>query len=333
VNAEVLAFFNNKGGVGKTTLVYHLAWMLPKLGHRIVAADLDPQANLTSAFLNEDELEEVWPENGSRRTIYASVEPLLKGTGDVAPPYLHRVDDGLSLIVGDLALSSLENDLNRTWLECMDGVERAFRVTSAFGRLLARAAADAEADLVLIDVGPNAGAINRSALIAADHVVVPLSPDLFSLRGLIALGPALRTWRREWRERRDRNPDRELVLPAGDMRPLGYVLLQHGIRLDRPARAYERWIRRIPDIYATAVLGGESVARRTVADDPNCLALLKHYHSLMPMAQEARKPVFHLTTADGAIGAHQQAVARAYDDFERLAIQIETRLAAQLSGS
>ena len=49
---KAIAFFNNKGGVGKTSLVYHLAWMFSDLGVRIVAADLDPQDNLTSMFLN-----------------------------------------------------------------------------------------------------------------------------------------------------------------------------------------------------------------------------------------------------------------------------------------
>ena len=48
-----VAFFNNKGGVGKTSLVYHLAWMLDELGQHVIAADLDPQANLTGMFLDE----------------------------------------------------------------------------------------------------------------------------------------------------------------------------------------------------------------------------------------------------------------------------------------
>lgn len=55
----VIAFFNNKGGVGKTTLVYHVAWKVADLGYRVLAADLDPQANLTGAFLDEDQPEEI----------------------------------------------------------------------------------------------------------------------------------------------------------------------------------------------------------------------------------------------------------------------------------
>ena len=53
---KTIAFFNNKGAVGKTTLVYHLAWMFADMGHAVVAADLDPQSNLTSMFLDEERL-------------------------------------------------------------------------------------------------------------------------------------------------------------------------------------------------------------------------------------------------------------------------------------
>ena len=45
-----IALFNNKGGVGKTTLAYHLAHMFRRLDYSVLAVDLDPQANLTSAF-------------------------------------------------------------------------------------------------------------------------------------------------------------------------------------------------------------------------------------------------------------------------------------------
>lgn len=51
---KTVAFFNNKGGVGKTTLVYHIAWTLQDMGLKVLAADLDPQANLSSMFLPEE---------------------------------------------------------------------------------------------------------------------------------------------------------------------------------------------------------------------------------------------------------------------------------------
>lgn len=337
MSAPIIAFFNHKGGVGKTSLVYHLAWMYADLGVRVVAADLDPQANLTAAFLDEDRLEELWPDGDHRNTVFGCVQPLLKGTGDIADPHLEYVGDQmtfldqLALLVGDLSLSGFEDELSAMWPVCLDGKERAFRVISAFWRILQKAAAGHRADVVLMDLGPNLGAINRAALIAADYVVVPLSPDLFSLQGLRNLGPTLRRWRKEWKDRLGRNPEADLELPLGSMLPVGYIVLQHSVRLDRPVKAYDRWIARIPEVYRTDVLaknGGRGIA---ITQDPDCLALLKHYRSLMPLAQEAYKPMFHLKPADGAIGAHVQAVQSAYQDFEMLARKIAHRTGVPLS--
>ncbi len=63
-----------------------------------------------------------------------------------------------------------------------------------------------------------------------------------------------------------------------------------------------------------------------IAQDRYCLATLKNYNSLMPLAQEARKPIFFLKSADGAIGSHANAVSSAYRDFETLAIDIAGRI-------
>ena len=325
MNTNVIAFFNNKGGVGKTSLVYHLSWMYANLGLRVVSADLDPQANLTAAFLDEDRLEQVWPQGDHPETVFGSVHPLLRGIGDIADPCLEYIEDRLSLLVGDLSLSGFEDQLSEVWPKCMDRDERAFRVTSSFWRIMQRAAEAHKADLILTDLGPNLGAINRAVLIAANYIAIPLSPDLFSLQGLRNLGPKLWRWRGEWRERLEKNPVPELKLPEGRMQPVGYIVLQHSERLDRPVKAYNRWIARIPEVYRSDVLresGGENIG---VKSDPYCLSLLKHYRSLMPMGQEAKKPIFHLKPADGAIGSHFKAVHEAYKDFETLAREIAKR--------
>ncbi len=324
----VIAFFNNKGRVGKTSLVYHLAWMYWDLGYRVLAADLDPQANLTAAFLTEERLEELWPEGEHRETILGAVQPILRGTGDIAEPHVERVEDGLGLIVGDLGLGAFEDPLSYNWPLCLDGRESAFRTVSAFHRVLSRATFATGATVVLVDVGPNLGAINRAAIIAASHIVMPLAPDLFSLQGLRNLGPTLRQWRKEWASRLERNPTPDLSLPRADMQPAGYVILQHAVRLDRPVQAYDRWMARIPSYYRSEILAEPSGSVVSVLQDENCLALLKHYRSLMPLAQDAHKPMFYLKAADGALGAHVHAVNTCYKDFRRLA-----RRVAQATGT
>jgi cellulose biosynthesis protein BcsQ len=325
MNVPVLTFFNSKGGVGKTSLVYHLSWILSEMGKKVVAIDLDPQANLTSAFLPEEKLEELWdvdPPASGAATVYQCVQPLME-VGDIQEPVTQRIHSSLHLVPGDLALAGFEDFLSQEWPNSLGGQNlfRAYRVLTAFWTIAQKAAEQHQADLILADVGPNLGAINRSALIGSDYVVIPLAADLFSLQGLRNLGPTLRQWRSDWSKRLGNGPSPSFPLPRGQTAPLGYIAQQHSERLSRPVQAYARWAARIPDVYRKSVLLDKSTPP-TMSDDPLCLAKLKHYRSLVPMAQEARKPIFQLTAADGAIGSHSAAVRSARDDFSQLAQKI-----------
>jgi chromosome partitioning protein len=324
---KTVAFFNNKGGVGKTTLVYHLACMIADRGKTVLAADLDPQANLTSMFLDEEKLESLWPNGDHEQTIYGALRPIIRGLGDVQTPHVEQFHSRLGLVVGDLALSTFEDRLSAAWLSCHNRDESAFRTMTAFNRGIRRAAEALKADWILIDVGPNLGAINRAALIASEHVVIPLGPDLFSLQGLRNLGPSLESWRNTWQDLISKSPDPTMELPDGRIEPLGYVVMQPLMRENRPAKAYRRWIDRFPSAYREFVLRRPELSPPIAESDPFCLATLKHYRSLLPMAMEARKPVFSLTPADGAIGAHGEAVRRAYNDFLALARRIAEQCA------
>ena len=320
MTTPVIAFFNNKGGVGKTSLVYHLTWMLADLGHRILAADLDPQANLSSAFIEEDRLAEIWQDSTSGHTVFGAIRPLLKGIGDIkSPPYLENIAENIHLLVGDLALARFEDELSQTWPKALDKDERSFRIISAIWRLLQDGADHVGAEIILLDLGPNLGAINRAAMIAADHVVIPLAPDLFSLQGLRNLGPTLTEWREGWKERLAKNPEPSLRLPTGNMCPLGYIIQQHSIRLDRPVKAYEKWIRRIPSAYARYLNVGEASDHLTFDQDPNCLGSMKHFRSLIPLAQEARKPIFHLA----------QDARKQFEDLAKAILRRREELAAE----
>lgn len=328
MSVPVFTFFNNKGGVGKTSLAYHLAWMLGEMGRKVLAVDLDPQANLTAAFLDEDRLVDLWEDHVDQpNTIFRCIEPLLE-VGDIRVAQPVQITRELSLIPGDLALSGFEDQLSAQWPESMGdkNLVRPFRVLTAFWQVIQQAAAAQEADLILVDVGPNLGAINRSALIASDFVLIPLGADLFSLQGLRNLGPTLRSWRMLWNKRLDNWATPSFLLPKGSMTPVGYVAQQHGVRLSRPVKAYDRWLNRMPLEYRQSVLGQNVQTAPAVASDPECLALLKHFHSLAPMAMEARKPLFLLKAADGAIGAHSYAVQDAYKDYRALAEKVLDRI-------
>jgi len=318
---KTIAFFNNKGGVGKTSLVFHLSWMLADKGLQVLALDLDPQANLTSMFLGEARTHELsdMKKGGHSATVYGALAPLLEGTGDINPPHVEEVTERINLIPGDLALSLSEDELNSQWPQCLNRNPRAYRVMTAFHRTVLKAGEHYSSDVALIDVGPNLGALNRAAMIAADYVVIPLAPDLFSLQGLTNLGRRLGEWRSDWADRLERAPDSFTALPCGQMKPLGYIVMKHSVRLDRPVKAYEYWMRHIPNVYRESMKAPPASGSIEVGNDDLCLAMLKDYRSLMPLAQRLRKPMFHLQSKDGVFGSNASGVQEVKNDFERLA--------------
>jgi chromosome partitioning protein len=326
---KTIAFFNNKGGVGKTSLVYHLGWTFADLGKRILLVDLDPQSNLTAMCVDEERLEALWVSKQiDRRSMRGAVQPIIDGIGDVQDAHCEPLDNRLAIIPGDIQLTEFEQKLSDAWPRCMDRDPAAFRAASSFHRIIQQAGRQHGADLVLIDVGPNLGAINRSALIAADHVLTPLGADLFSIQGLKNLGPTLARWREEWKERSSKNPVPDLELPTADIDPVGYVVMQPNLYGGQVTKAYNRWLHQIPGVYAEEMLG-KAATDRTIDDDPYALCILKHYRSLMPMAQTARKPIFKLTAADGAIGSHSRAVQDVGKEFRALAKVVSTRVGAE----
>jgi cellulose biosynthesis protein BcsQ len=334
MSAPVLTFFNNKGGIGKTSLIYHLSSMFAKLRKRVVVADFDPQANLTATFLTEEQIDEIWNSSMEGNTVYQCVRPL-SGAGDITRPTLRNVAPDLFLLPGDAALSYFEDTLSEEWLKSATDANlyRPLRILTSFWQLMRMAGDEVQADMILVDVGPNLGAINRSVLLATDFVAIPLGTDLFSLQGLRNLGPTLRSWRISWKKRLDDwedSPENEqypdFQLPLGEMRPIGYLCQQYRMCLDRPVKAYDKWARHIPSVYRENVLAEPPDEEKTIENDPYCLATVKHYRGLVPMGQERRKPIFELTSADGAMGSHAGAVRDARKDFELLAQKISAKM-------
>ncbi len=137
------------------------------------------------------------------------------------------------------------------------------------------ASTEVNADVVFLDMGSNLGAINRSALLASDHLVVPFAADLFALQALRNLGPTVREWRRAWQ---------------------GVGLSKVPASIDAPEGA--------------------------------------SYRSLVPLAQDARKPMFDLRAGDGALGSTGRLVQTCFREFEDLAtlLMAAASIAAPVAG-
>jgi chromosome partitioning protein len=92
------------------------------------------------------------------------------------------------------------------------------------------------------------------------------------------------------------------------------------MRLDRPVLAYSRWLQRMPSTYAEFVLG-----RPDEVDPKHEVATVRNYRSLMALAHDARKPMFDLKAADGAIGSTSRYVALCRQEFTTLTRDVLAR--------
>ncbi len=328
MNVPVLTLFNPRAGVGKTWLTYHLAWMCAELGHRVVALDMDPQASLTATCLGEDRVADLWSDAGPVTTIYRAVQPLRRG-GELRELRPLELAPNVFLIPAELALAEFEETLAGAWLgDSRSAAPRTpERLLTAFWQAAQSAAKSVAADLIITDTGPNLGALNRTALVGSDYVLTPLAADPYSLPSLRTMGPTLTAWRDQWRQRLEPGPASPPIWPIGQMHPLGYLIERGRNRFSNAVAVEDAWFRQVPDAYREGVLH-QPATGLTVADDPHCLATLKPYRSLAALARDARKPLFQLTPADGAMGSHAVAARDAAADFRILAEKILGAMAA-----
>lgn len=190
--AVSICFFNNKGGVGKTTLIANLAAQLAKRqGMRVLLIDTDPQCNLSQYVLSDDEFLSVYEDSDSLKgTIYDVVHPLSLGKGYSETLPIRKVFDfGVDIIIGDPRLALKEDLLAQDWRDAKAGGVRGLRTTFVFSNLIERV--QSAYDLILFDMGPSLGAINRSILLSVNGFVVPATIDIFSVWGVKNIGNAL----------------------------------------------------------------------------------------------------------------------------------------------
>jgi cellulose biosynthesis protein BcsQ len=322
---KLVAFFNHKGGVGKTTIVFHTALALGAQGRRVLMVDADSQANLTGAALSDDDIEAVIKR---QQTIWNAVAPLVTGAGDLVYVDPLRLRDAVWLLPGDVRLAEYENICPNGWVEALAGQERGFRVSTALYRLAIETGARVQADVVFLDLGPNVNALNRTALMAADGFVVPLAPDLFSVMALPNVGSSVARWVNEWSTARTVIEGRgglNFPLPAGMPTPLGYLSQQFSVYRKEPSAAFRKWLTKIPAAYDEGVVRPlQAVGLRPPEGNPE-LEGIPNFYSLIPLAQEAHKAMFELTGAE-ARGAQYTKATETRDTFLAIGAAILNRL-------
>jgi cellulose biosynthesis protein BcsQ len=219
---KLISIFNNKGGVGKTTLTFHIANALAEMGHRTLMIDLDPQCNLTIASLSEETIHSIWEmeddyiedfraaqgsASGAQfqaliakpRTIHFLLKPTEDGVTDLgflSPP--SALATNLDLIPGRLSMHLYEDKLSRRWSDIYQGDPLAIRTATRIRELAQEYAAAHNYEYVIVDTSPSLGMLNKVIISTADGFVIPCMPDLFSLYGIRNIGQALNIWKREF---------------------------------------------------------------------------------------------------------------------------------------
>lgn len=319
VQMKNIVFFNNKGGVGKTTFTYHIGFALEQLGKKILFVDADPQCNLSSHLCDDNIISKEWGTNGN--SIYKAVEPIVSGSGDInfVEPY-KLSNRNIWIFVGDLLLSDFEMELTNAWTQLLAGMERGFRITSAIYRIIVNFCEKQNIDYVFIDIGPNMGALNRAILLGCDNYFIPVIPDMFSLRGTQNIGRTFATWISNFQLSLDRADISNFDCVKGTPKFTGYILQQFNKYRKRETKAFENWSEQIPQTIENYIVQPLTVPKLSkyhlVQKQSNYkIAEFKNYNSLIPLAQAAQKPIFELTSQDGVIGGHISYVKDCKKEF------------------
>jgi cellulose biosynthesis protein BcsQ len=333
---QTISFFNHKGGVGKTTMLFNLAVEMGRLDYKVLMVDLDAQANLTAISLDDGQLARLYPPppQVSQATVAGAFAPLVSGAGDVATPPAVEVRTGrVWLLPGDIQLTTFESILPNAWTESLAGNERGFRVTSAPYRLIQDSAEQLDADYVFVDLGPNVGALNRAVLLGSDFLILPMASDMFSLRALPSVGQSLDTWIRQWKTAQSVAPPLAFDVPRGLPKTLGFVSQQFNIYRGEATMAFSNWIDQMPgavqdgllDLMARHGDGYGGTLAQPASDAGAKVGDLKNFHSLVPHAQSLRLAIFELTADEVVRGGQLTRVRESEAQFRDLCEEIVQR--------
>lgn len=342
---SIITVFNNKGGVGKTTLTYHLAHALGDLGKKVLLVDLDPQCNLTIISLPMEDIHQVWMSEDNfiddfaaarshigepaftdllsiPRSIHFTLKPTEDGTAELErlPPPV-ELNENVHLIPGRLTLHLYEAKIAERWSGVYQGDPLAIR-TATRVRALAHEYAETNGyDIVIFDTSPSLGALNRHLLSLADGFLVPCSPDLFSVYGIRNIGDALRTWKKQFESIFHFLSDQKRGnFPEEFVKFLGYTIYnakryskyENELNL---AKAHHNYAVQIPETIKTFidpsnVIDFPGVVEKSIGDN----AIIHSHNTFPSMSQKYHMPMWLLPDSGvldpedrSTIGGNQKA--------------------------
>ncbi len=299
----------------------------------MIVADCDPQSNATQLLLKDEVWETIYEDrdNSERRTLLRALRHIRAGDSGVDTNIeLHESDRfKVRVLAGHPSLSAIEDRLSASWAEFasgyLGGARRSLWVRDLVSSLTA--------DVVIFDLGPSLGALNRSVLIGSDYFFTPVAPDLFSLYALENIGEWLDGWTSHYRgyvDRLEATEEQRTEHQINSSLPVaqgwaGYSIQQYVAKTSggkiRSVQAYDHYKNEIPK-RATKLQKFEatSLTTREVGVVPNMF-------SMIPMSQTAHAPITALTTGDGVRGAQVTQQKRYVEQLKQMFDRLKTNAA------
>ena len=322
---KIVSLFNNKGGVGKTTLAFHLANILSEMGKRILMIDLDPQCNLTICCMDEEHLHRIWDKEDSYiedfesfsksipsekqrallnepRTIHFLLKPTEDGQSSLSqtPPPIN-LGENLDLIPGRLTVHMYENKISERWSGSYLGDSLSIRTITNIRSIAEEYSAIYNYDFVIIDTSPSLGSLNKVVISTVDGFLIPALPDMFSMYGIRNIGNSLKQWNKEFNtifglissEKRNR-------FPENFVRFLGYTIYNAkkytGVTSWDLAKAHYNYAQQMPRIiedFISPEVRGHLTQEQT--SNPIGALSVMHSHNTLPnMSQKYKQPIWRI---------------------------------------
>jgi cellulose biosynthesis protein BcsQ len=326
-----VAFLNNKGGVGKTTLSCNMAaYLAESKGQRVLVVDGDPECSATQLLLPDNVWEDLYSNrrDSTNRTLLKALRHIRAGESrvDLALHITKSKRFRCDVLAGHPNLSILEDTLSLSWDEFRQGEPGGAR-RSMWASTLSN---ELDYDVIIFDLASSLSALNRSVLLGSTHFITPMAADLLSLYALDNISAWIKTWSREYKRAvatlQDNSEDLAYVEHIPAQLPIlsgyiGYTVLQYVTKASvgglREVQAYDRYTRQV------AERAMNLADYRAMTAHELDLGEVPNISSLIPLAQATHAPVADLTLDDGMRGAQASQQARY---VERLN-EIGTRLA------
>lgn len=345
---KIISVFNNKGGVGKSTLTFHLAHALVEKGHKTLMIDLDPQSNLTLNAIAAEQLEEIWEKEDpfiedshnflsekhidfqtfleEPRSIHSLLKPIEDGIFEkisIGKPIELR--ENLGLIPGRLSISSYEDKVAKSWSDAFLGDPSALRLITAIRNLCLDAQEKYEYEYVIIDTSPSIGILNKIIISTSTGFFVPCAPDMFSSFGLRNIGRSLDRWNQQFTMLYNLLSDKKREdFPKQFVKFLGYTIFNakkyDGGNEYNLATAHYNYVAKLPEIIHKCIPKScYDFLDDSVIMKPIGMMAVMHSHNTMPaMSQKYKEPIWKIPSLDTLDAADKPTISGNRQTYEEI---------------